>query len=350
MSESLYEFVPPKLRDVPPLEADGLRYRRATSSDVHGVLALWDLAGWGPLPHALFRRRWLEGPAGSALIVVIEDESGDIVGSSITDFKAGILLGEPTLVRRGHALVLAPHLRRRARGQGEVKETDPAQRMSQLRKQYLEGAGLGAGFSVPNPSLLNRPRLGKGERRERSFAGLKITIADLPEHSPQLEVLPVPFFHSEYDRLWERAYRNLGLECALLRTATWMNHLRDRDSLKLECRSSNTGALVGYASLQFAGIWKLNDILGEDEEALAAVAQSVAMWFRSKVGQDDVRDADRPGFGLSIIDHPRYGPHFRMLGAYETDWEFRLRLSPGEDGSPLGPAQEPDRWFFTMGD
>jgi hypothetical protein len=190
-------------------------------------------------------------------------------------------------------------------------------------------------------------RIGSGERTDgveyrRSFGTLKLQFAGVDPGTIPLEVaVKQGEFGAEYDALWERARRNLGIECALLRNARALNQAHAW-MLTLECREPRSSELLGYATFfdRPEGAL-LYDILASDDEALGAVADSAVNWAR-RHGES---------FGLesaSCLAHPIYADALRACGAEDVKWAFVLSLRTA-DSTPR-PEFDPNRWYVTAGD
>jgi hypothetical protein len=322
---------------------EGLVFREFRPDDLDELLGLWDIAGWGPVRPNYFRRRYLEGPYGPARIFLIE-QHGRLVGTTLTDFKPAYLLGETKLVIRGHAAVLVPDLRRSARNAGMDAE-HPIVRLARFAEPIIDRYDFAASYGLPAAAVQGWPRelFTTKAGAELPLGGIRIDLADVKAGTPPLDVGRINYFSAMYDGLWQRAIRGLGIECAVVRDATWLNHLRQAD-LMLECRLPRTGELVGYATFFHARHpdGQLADVLAVDRDALGAVIRSVMPWLRE--ASSDVHRMT----SVSSVAHPWLVQPFLDAGGRSLDWPFVLRT--GAPGPTLGPEHDPPKWYVTTGD
>lgn len=321
------------------MSVESLTFRRATEEDLPAVFALWDIGGWGPVRPAWFRRRFLEGPLGPAFITVAEDPHGKLVASTTTDYKQALLGGEPGIVRRGHALVVAPEWRRSSRATGEYKASELIPTMGRWTVDALATDGASATYALPNPSLHGRPNVSGADTQYVDYKCLRIEMADLPELARDLDVVPVRSFHTEYDRLWERSRRGLGFRSAVVRDAKSLNHFRSGGTI-LECRLPKTAELVGYVAM---GRNSLGDALAVDRDALVSCLRSAFMYVRE--APDRVTSK-----WVTAIAHPWVDETLRDLGGFEVDWVWRMTVTPPNAIDRLKPEYAPADWWVTAGD
>ena len=319
-----------------------LTFRPFRNADFPALLRLWDMAGWGPVSEVWFRRRWMEGPAGPASIMLAEAADGLVVGSVMDDTKAATVMGEDALVGRGHAAILAPQLRRHAQGTSEVTEDHPMVRLMDAQRESRNRDDVRLRYQLPAQVMSDfrgvRKRRGPSNRIE--LGSLSVQMTDAPWERPRLDVSEVRVFGTAYDRLWEQARRGMDIQCAVKRDSVWLNHLHG-GGLTLECRMPLTGEIVGYASFWNGRQGGLSDMLAVDRSALVEVLRSAVIWLNNHPDTNRIET-------LSSMAHPMLVEAMEAIGATETDWTWRFSVSSLSE--ELGPEHDPANWYFTQGD
>src|SRR5436190_12192702 len=235
--------------------AADLRYRRMREDDVDDVVDLFNLAGWGPMKAEWIVDWFFRGPLGPALVMVAVDPSDRARGMIMFSPVQVQLFDRVGIACRGRSAILAPELRRSARGVTEPDdELDPLLNMVRAATEQLDELGWEFTFGLPNPTVAQRGRDVEEDhpeivtaRSDRDFRGLKVRFEDIPPGPIPLRVQePTRPFGPEYDELWARARANLGIECAVLRNAEGLHQTRG-DQPMLECRDRQGDELLGYA-------------------------------------------------------------------------------------------------------
>jgi hypothetical protein len=322
---------------------DGLTYRPLRGrQEIEGIAKLYDIAGWGPADPARLAD-WLlsEGPLGPYLVMVIVNERDELVGMTMFGPYRVQLFDRVGIAARGRAMVLAPELRRSARNARVIDQAHPAHKLFQVARRYLDERGWEFTFGLPNPSLAGPrarsvlPEEGTNSTCDYGLA-LRIDPEDVPGPMP-LDVSPADEFGPEYDTLWQRARDSLDIKCAVLRDAVGLTHSR-AGQLHLECRTRESGELLGYAVLLEKGGKKLQDVLAVDDDAMHLVVRSVVSWLR------DNRDLEY----FASVPHPTYRNALIASGAYEIDWQFSFSVSTHHESDQ--PELDANNWYVTAGD
>ena len=327
--------------------APDLSYRVLHEDEVDRAADLFEISGWG-------RPDWLQqflfgGPLGPGVVVVAVNPSDDVLGVMCFTPCETQLFDRVAIAGRVRMMVLAPEVRRDARGiGGRVDDLDHGLRMLNTGLHLVQERGWALTYAFPDPRLVAlMDRLGFEERTDgvehrRSFGTLKVGFADVEPGPIPLDVaVKEGEFAAEYDVLWDRARRNLGIECAVLRNARVLNRAHAW-MLTLECREPRSRELMGYATfLNREEGALLYDILATDDEAMTAVVQSAVNWLRRHGGSFELEWA-------TCLAHPIYADALRACGAEDIKWTFVLSLRT-TDSRPL-PEFDPHRWYVTAGD
>ncbi|MFM7223976.1 MAG: hypothetical protein ACKO1Y_00850 [Actinomycetota bacterium] len=317
-----------------PLKGDG---------ELHHISRLYDLAGWGPVAPETLGRWFLHGQLGGGVIMVIADDRRDeILGMTLWSPYRMWLHDRVGIAARGRAAVLDPRLRRSGRGTTAVDATDPLRLLSTAALPVLRERGWEFTFSLPNPVIVRRRALRTvapltPESNIEYGPGLVIPIEDASHIEPTLEVRRGGEIGLEYDALWEAARDGLGLECAVLRNAEGLGHVRSR-SPRLEFRHPGSPELLGYACISDH---TLSDVLAVDRETLGLVVQSTVAWLRAHPDEIECEE-------LFTLPHPIVEDALRQFEPTESDWVFSLSVDS------LDPATDPpftaERFYMTAGD
>jgi len=317
-----------------PLRGDG---------ELHHISRLYDLAGWGPVAPETLGRWFLHGQLGGGVIMVIADDRNDeILGMTLWSPYRLWLRDRVGIAARGRAAVLDPRLRRSGRGTTAVDASDPLRLLSTAALPVLRERGWEFTFSLPNPVIVRRRALRTvapltPESNVEFGPGLFIPIEGAPLIEPSLDVCRGGEIGPEYDALWEAARTGLGLECALLRNAEGLGHVRGRTP-RLEFRHPGSPELVGYACISDH---TLSDVLAPDRETLALVVQSTVAWLRAHPAEIECEE-------LFTLPHPISTDAIRQFATTESDWIFSLSVDS------LDPAAEPpfgaETFYVTAGD
>lgn len=317
-----------------PLKGDG---------ELHHISRLFDLAGWGPIAPETLGRWFLHGQLGGGVIMVIADDRNDeILGMTLWSPYRMWLNDRIGIAARGRAAVLDPRLRRSGRGATAVDAHDPLHLLSAAALPVLRERGWEFTFSLPNPVIVRRRALRTVapltvESNVEYGPGLFIPIEDAPPIEPTLEVRRGEEIGPEYDALWDGACDGLGVECALLRNAEGLGHIRGR-SPRLEFRHPGSTALVGYACISDH---TLSDVLAVDHETLGLVVQSTVAWLRAHPGEIECEE-------LFTLPHPIGEDAIRQFETTESDWVFSLSVNSLD--SATEPPFAAERFYVTAGD
>jgi hypothetical protein len=324
-----------------------LSYRLLREDEVDSAVDLFELSGWG-------RPDWLQqflfgGPLGPGVVVVAVTPTDDVVGMMCFTPYEVQLFDRIAIAGRIRMMVLAPEIRRDARGiHGHVDELDPALRMANTGLRLVQDRGWALTYAFPDPRLVALiDRVGAvdhttGVERRRSFGALGIQFAGVAPGRIPLDVAAKQGeFGDEYDLLWDQARRNLGIDCAVLRNARALNRVHAWMST-LECRAPRSGELVGYATfLKRPEGALLYDILARDHDSFSDVARSAVNWMRRNSESFDLE-------GATCLAHPISADALRACGAEDFDWPFILSLRTAD--RELTPELDPERWYVTAGD
>jgi hypothetical protein len=322
---------------------EGLTYRPLRGRhEIEGIAKLYDIAGWGPSDPARLAE-WLltDGPLGPYLVMVIANERDELVGMMMYGPYRVQLFDRVGIAARGRAMILAPELRRSARNVSVIDEADPSYKLSVAARPYLDERGWEFIFGLPNPSQTRREeKLAVPEDFVTSTCeyglALRIDPEDVPGPMP-LDVTIADRFGPEYDTLWQRARDSFDIKCAVVRDASGLSHSR-AGQLHLECRTRETGELLGYAVLLEKGGKKLQDVLAVDDDAMHLVIRSVVSWLR------DNRDLEY----FASVPYPAYRDALIAAGAYEIDWLFSFNVSTHHESDQ--PELDASNWYVTAGD
>jgi hypothetical protein len=232
----------------------------------------------------------------------------------------------------------------RSRGVTVVDESDPLRDLSRAARQELNERGWYITVGLPNPKVLKRMELMVVEPiNHQSFEiygdSRKVDLVDSEPGRASLELTRSNEIGPEYDRLWDAARKNLGIECSLLRDARGLRAGRGR-SFRLEARRPGSPELVGYASFNTFE-WNLDDVLAVDAEAMVEVLTSATSWLRTNRDQHRMES-------YTAVPHPAHREALDVIGTVDIDWLYSFSVSVPFDR--VGPEADASRWYATAGD
>ena len=330
-----------------PIDIDSLSYRPIRDeSELPWIARLFDIAGWGPVPAERLGQWFMGGELGGSIIMVVaDDKAGEVLGMSVMSPYRVWLMDRVGVACRGRAAVLDPRLRRLGRGVNDVDETDPLYKLGLVSREIMDERGWEFSYGLPNPKIVKREELrtipveGCESKCELGL-GLLIDLEQGPPLGSNLEVRTGTEFGPEYDILWERAKKSLGIECAVLRNAEGLAHARS-NQFRLEFRRPVSEELVGYATFQNMRNGKLQDILALDEEAMEQVMRSMVDWLRTYPDAHNM-------WSLTSTPHPAYRSALEAVRPSEVDWMFSISLNTHHDR--VGPEFDATKFYVTTGD
>lgn len=326
-----------------------LTYRLFEKDDLPGVLQLWEReSGWGPLSAETWRKWYVDTPRGPCLVVVAEDEAGEIVGQEVFHPATIWLDGRLLPALRISAPILLRSLRRHT-----VRHPDhPIVQLLHLAADIGAAQGYSLMYSLPDHAWLPffrwLPRLDLPQlvfqEAEYGCAGLALAPARQPAPGPEpLVAIPAISYGPEFDALWRTAVDTFPIRCGVVRDAGWVKY-KNASHIALEVRDLRSGTLIGYSATR-RQTSLLVDVLARHPDDLPAVIRAGARWL-AEHGTDERGAALRE---LKVMATPALRPAIRSLGFEPIDYTFAFVCSR-LDSALAAEEVAPERWYVLPGD
>lgn len=320
-----------------------LRYRLYQPADLPGVLRLWEAeSGWGAITPEQWHKWYVDTPLGACLVVVAEDEHGEIAAQKVFTPARLLIDGREQRALR----ISAPIVRHDARRRSMRSRSHPIVGLFLAAAEAATEAGYSVMYSLPEHSWLSffrwAPRVGLPTFATAAYGCVAAEIAPVVGDSAGLVVEVVTEFGPEYDALWETAQRSFPIVCGVARGAAWMN-FKNRGHLVLAARAA-TGALVGYVAIRKqTGL--VVDLLARHPDDLPLVVAAALGWLAT------ARQAGALGgiTQLKAMATPLLSPTLRALDFTPVEYTFGFVCAPLDP--TLSPTTiAPERWSVNPGD
>lgn len=318
---------------------DEITYRLFRDDDLPGLLRLWEQeSGWGAITVEQWRRWYLEGPNGPAIVVVATD-GNEMLGQEVFAPATLLLHGEHVPVLR----LTAPILSRRLRRGSARSMAHPVVQLYWLGAKAGAARGFGLIFALPEHAWLPFFRwLPEFETAEFPCVACGLT-GPMPTGGVDAVALPGPEFGAEYAALWDSAVQEFPIRCGIARTPAWIAY-KNNGHVALEIRDRCTGALLGYtATKRKTGL--LADILARSPADLPRVVAATVQWFTAAHAAGKCGAID----SLTAMQTATLAPALERSGFQPVEYRFAFVCNSIAPGLPA-EAVAPDRWYVTPGD
>lgn len=320
-----------------------LRYRLYQPDDLPGVLRLWEAeSGWGAISAEQWHKWYVDTPLGPCLVVVAEDEHGEIAAQKVFTPARLVIDGQEHRALR----ISAPIVRQDARRRSMRSRSHPIVGLFLAALEAATEAGYSVMYSLPEHSWLSffrwAPRIGLPTFATAAYGCVAAEIAPVAADGAGLSAEVATAFGPEYDALWQAAQRSFPMVCGVARDAAWMN-FKNRGHLVLAARAA-TGELVGYVAIRKqTGL--IVDLLARHPDDLRSVVAAALAWLA------DARQADMLGgmTQLKAMATPLLSPALSVLDFTPVEYTFAFVCAPLTPA--LSPATiAPERWSVNPGD
>lgn len=325
---------------MPTFNQTALNFREWRAQDYEGIRRLWrDDAAWCDLTPEMWRQWYVDIPNGPALIIVGEDADGQILAqAAMTPCRvlvdgveyAGAHLAAPITSRQLHSFTIP-------------NQNHPAVGLLTACNQLAAERGIAMLFGLPRPGWLHllklAPAVGLPRFPGTTFRCLEVSLNDPPPPRPERVVAePITTFDDAFHELWETAWRDLPIDCGVVRDPAHLNY-RNGGHLCLAMRDASDGRLVGYVAVRQDG--QLVDMLPRNRswtrDMLAATWRYLAC--EASEGQRaqmrTFRVMHTPMIGEAVGDLPFRGNSYRF--------GFTCRAID----ESLASRVVPKRWYVT---
>ena len=316
----------------------GLTYRLYRDADRPALQKLWnEETKWGNLTRDLWDEWFVNTPYDPAIIGVVEDESGRIVGQAV---------GLPTLVqvddRQVRALRLSSGiLQERVRKRRLSGDDHPIIRCFQcLRESAAVSRVYELVYGLPvyawTPAFKNLAGY-----QVQEYHCVERSLSRETGDSRGLTVKQASGFGLEYERLWEEARQSFPIECGVVRNRRWLD-FRSSGRLVLEIRSAKSGRLEGFVAIRKDGL--IADVLTRRKELLVGALEAVLHQF-PRTSDRSLGQPQR----LKAMETSVLKPALEALGFERSSYRFAFfcrQLGSAVSAKQIAPA----RWYVTPGD
>ncbi len=326
-----------------------LQYRLYCDEDLPGLRRLWqEETRWGDITPEVWRQWYVDTPHGPCLVVVAEDESGEIAGQEVFTPSCAVV-GD----REVRALRLsAPILRKELRRESLRRVDHPVIGLYMAAAEAASAQGFHAVYALPEygwlPFFRWAPRFGLPRFADAEYNCVSLPVSsaltfDGTIETDDLTARAVTEFGEEYDELWLSAKESFPINCGVVRRRDWLR-FRNEGRIAVEVRDKRDGSLVGYtATKKQTGL--LADALARRPADLTKVLASTLKWLATERG----RLAPQELTHLKVMETPALRPALQALGFVVTDYKFAFTCSTFD--STLKPeAIAPERWYIMPGD
>ncbi len=324
--------------------AKRLAYRVARESDIPSLVRLRDEgAGWGALTADQWQAYHVTTPFGPSIVVVAEDERGDVAGQLILR-PMDVLVG----AKRVAALRLSEHILRRDVRHVTIRNmSHPTIGLFYRAMEAAVANGYQIIYSLPYTKLLPVFKWHGG------FMIAEYPCVSIPIRRPPVEksdditrltVSPATHFDERYEALWQSAVENFPIHCGVVRSPDWLRY-RYGGALVLEVLNARDNSLAGYAAIDEKRAL-LADIIATTPAELLPVLTAALNWLATRRDRNDGDGIE----DLKVMETPILRLALRALGFTPVDYTFPFVVH-----EPLNPALSrddiaPDRWHIMLGD
>lgn len=252
---------------------EAITYRLFEDADLPGLLNLWEHhSGWGPISAETFRQWNFNGPRGRNLIVIAENESGEIVGQGILAPAKLWLHGKEVNVLR----IAAPILHESVRQQNIRSKDHPAVQLISYAFEAAWAKGYDLIYALPAfgwvPMLKMLPLFGLPYGAVTVYECFSIPLSGvLPEAKSALTVQMLNgSFDERYDMLWADAVVEMPISVGIVRNKAWLKWKLGSCTVLEVYRKEQ---FLGYAAIDKKGL--LVDMLARTQCDLRAVLLAV---------------------------------------------------------------------------
>lgn len=306
--------------------------REYQPSDFSGVQALWrNEAGWGELSPDMFRQWYVNIPDGPAILVVAEDDQGEITGL-ITMTPHRIAL--PGRVIQG-ARIAANIVSSKRPATLFDFANHPLPRMLLECRAAAARRSFSVLFGLPKVAWMNMLRLAAAKGvafiPHMRIACLERATAGPSTNADGLVAVPIDRFTDAHATLWRQAREALAIKCAIHRDLETLG-FRNGGHRNFEIRSA-TGLLTGYASVRKDGL--LFDIVAVEQALYDPTLGAVLNTLRGSEIE-----------ALKVMEAPYYGD-LQALGFVKSEYQFGF-VSEALDPD-LTDLTAPGNWYLAGG-
>lgn len=323
--------------------SEALHYRLYQPADLPGVLRLWEAeSGWGAITAEQWHKWYVDTPLGPCLVVVAEDERGEIAAQKVFTPARLLIDGD----EHGALRISAPIVRQAARRRSMRSRSHPIVGLFLAAAPAAVAAGYSVMYSLPEHSWLSffrwAPRIGLPTFAIAEYGCVAAEIAPVAADGAGLSAEVATEFGLEYDALWQAAQRSFPIVCGAVRGAGWMR-FKNRGHLVLAARASS-GELVGYVAIRKqTGL--IVDLLAREPDNLPAVLAAVLGWLAGARAADALGGMTQ----LKAMATPLLSPALAALAFTPVDYTFGFVCTPL--APTLSPATiAPARWSVNPGD
>jgi hypothetical protein len=329
-----------------------LRFRLFQDDDLQGLQRLWEQTDWCPddgwSDWYLSRHLY-----GQPIVAVALDEQDEIAAQ--LEFQSCLVqIGEQeTRAVRLAAAILRQDLRSR-------QLHNLSHPMLQLFRVGMEAAvsdGYHLLFATPHVNWLpvlqwaNRMGVPSFQIMTQACQAALIDSAEGATVSPasvlfgggRFIATQGTEFGVDYDALWRRARLSLPVDCAVVRSVSWLN-AHNRGKIIIEIRDAHSCQLIGYTAVRrHDGL--IFDVLAGATTEFETVLAGTRQWVsrnRAAAVSADVK-------ALKVLALPIMEPALRSVGFEEDPYVFAFACSSLD--SVLSPAAiSPEKWYIAAGD
>lgn len=314
----------------PPPPVSDLTYRPFQDSDVPGILALWEAAGWGTLDEATWRQWFQQTPNGPSIISVALD--GDrLLGQMV--FTPAVIDTEAGAFRavRLAAPILHPDLRK-----GSARSlAHPAVRLFLTGAETAAAEGYDAIYAQPERAWLAFFKWGPIAEafRTATFGCAALPLDGL--EAPSLDVRVSDGFTEAHTDLWDGALDRFDAFAGVRRDAIRLRYRLSQHRV-LDVRDGDR--LVGYVAVRPEdGL--VMDALADTPEALGDVLRAAAGALAAS--------GEAPFPALKAMRTSAWASPLDAAGFQSDDYEFVVVVNPL---SPDFAAADPEAWYAVPAD
>jgi hypothetical protein len=270
------------------MTASPITIRLSEDKDMPAILNLWEkYSGWGAITEQQYVDWFINLPYGKCLIVVAEDEAGEVAGQAIFSPAPFFFQGRIYKALR----IAAPIFKDDIREATIYSSNHLAVQMLLYAMDVGKEQGYTLLYSFPARGWLvlfrRLPRISRPNVITEAIDCFSISLTSpttpYAGSLPPYTVTTVADFDPSFDVLWQEAVESFPIQCGLVRDSKWLNW-KLKDHLVLAMRTD--GLLVGYVALnRQSGL--LVDCLARTPDTLRTVL-ACAVWSVHAVNSDRI--------------------------------------------------------------
>lgn len=323
-----------------------LTYRLYEDKDLEGVLQLWEhYSGWGAITHQQFEDWYLKTPYGPCLVVVAENEEGEIVGQIVFFPSVIYINGREEKAIRASAPIVNPTCRHQSLNHAD----HPALALIKFGMETGSKKGYEIVYSFPAQgwaTLLKAfPRYGLQQMHVALYDCFAISLQAVNVQAVE-EMgagLLQSNFSEEYDRLWDDAVWELPIRCAIKRNAKWLQWKIFQHAV-IEIRSKASRVLVGFVAVnKKSGL--IVDMLARTNADLSNVLQATVHYLQSLNDGSELSGLNKLTGMLSSVTQAA----LENIPYTKENFTFAFSSTPLQDES-LFESLAPENWYMMPND